>query len=1269
MCATTTAILISLAASSAAYAAPPTLWQVPGSGFDNGSEAGQLSDPRGIATDPGTGHVFVVNRGNARVDEFTAWGEFVKAFGWSVDSTSPAAELQICSAQTGCKSGSKGNGDGQFAEASAIAVDSSHHIYVSDEQSHRIQVFDQAGAFLFMLGGKVNKTKVEAAAPIAQQNRCPVDPSDMCQGGQAGTGPSEFSIEGFIVSSTAPFEPVDYLAMGPGDTLYAGDVGRIQKFSAQGVFEGEIGGTTLLGKIVSGLEVDPAGDLYGSLKGPETPQNEYSLVKVDPTGAIIRSYPVGDRALLGSLALGQAGELYVFLDPEKGPTGAPIFEPRVIEFDASGAQFLPTKEEEEGEEQVPPQLPFAQVALFPNFSPPTRFHGLATSAACGLNAADIFASYYSEFSGAPSLLRAYGPSPDPTICPPPEVPPTITGQFASSVGTDQAVLQAEINSHFWPGTTYLVEYGLGKCSEGGCPNTEPIPPARLESGSDLPVLTGGVDLQGLASGTTYHFRFVAATRFEGGSEGEAVVKGVGGEPGLDGSEATFTTREAPLPARLNCSNQQFRIGFSGRLPDCRAYEMVSPVDKGGADIVAVNTTVTEVPARLDQSATSGEAITYSAYRALANPAAAPYSSQLLSRRGGDGWATESISPGRGEALESIVETGDTEFQAFSDDLCQGWLRLAFLAEPQLDPAELRKYPNLFNRESCPPQTGGVYRALTTVEPPHLPVTERQFFNPQVQGFSADGRCAVFRAPDALTPDAPIRPVTNIENILYEDCGGTLRLVAILPNGTPSQSPSTAGVGIQSEALSQNQLRGAGAYSAVSQDGTSIYWTARGEGPGTLYRRIHADKPQSAIASGECIEPENACTLPVSQLVSTAAARFWTASPDGSRAIFAIGERLYEYNAVDAAEPEVSLLAEGVADPLGMLGASKDASRIYLASRKALASGAVAGKPNLYLLQVGEEARFIGILDPSDLNNHGSAILRSKALAYEPGYRAARVSPDGLQAAFMSSAPLTGFDNTDQRNGEADREVFVYDAQADGGQGRLVCVSCEPTGARPLGQNITDAPASPPVWAAARIPTWTSSLYPGNPLTSDGSTVRLFFDSFVPLSPLDVNGRADVYEWQSAGGQAACEEAGAETYVAAAAGCLSLISSGEGDQDSEFIDADPTGRNVFFATGASLLPQDRGLIDIYNAREGGGFPVAQAQPPCEGEACQQGIPAPSVPGPASNIPRKGNPKPTKHCPKGKRLVKRKGGRTACVAKKHKKHRKDKRHAGTKKGGRR
>jgi hypothetical protein len=389
------------------------------------------------------------------------------------------------------------------------------------------------------------------------------------------------------------------------------------------------------------------------------------------------------------------------------------------------------------------------------------------------------------------------------------------------------------------------------------------------------------------------------------------------------------------------------------------------------------------------------------------------------------------------------------------------------------------------------------------------------------------------------------------------------------------------------------------------------------------------------------------------------ARFWTASPDGTRAIFSVAGKLYEYVATNPAKPKATLIAEGITENagLGMLGASEDASRVYFASAAVLAPGAVGGEPNLYFLERGEAARFIGILDISDLNDavQGS-FFESKAISYPPAFRAARVSPDGRYAAFMSSARLTGFNNTDQRNGRADREVFLYDAGGKGGQGKLLCVSCDPSGARPVGQNITFNESVAPVWAAARIPTWPSALYASNALTAEGLGARLFFDSYVPLVPRDTNGKGDVYEWEAAESQSACEALGAERYVSTSGGCLSLISSGQSPQDSEFIDADPSSKNVFFATGQSLLSQDSGLIDIYVAREGGGLPPPQPKSPgCEGEACQSPPEPPEDPTPASsafhgagNVHEGAKPRKSR-CAKGR--VQRKG---RCVAKHPHKH---------------
>jgi hypothetical protein len=440
--------------------------------------------------------------------------------------------------------------------------------------------------------------------------------------------------------------------------------------------------------------------------------------------------------------------------------------------------------------------------------------------------------------------------------------------------------------------------------------------------------------------------------------------------------------------------------------------------------------------------------------------------------------------------------------------------------------------------------------------------------------------------------------------------------------------------------------------AVSSDGTRVFWTASGDGDARLYLRLNADQEQSEVSGGECTEAAKACTLPV----STGAARFWAGSEDGSRAIFTEGEKLFEY-LVEEDEGELFAEAFQIADGVkGLLGASKDGKRIYFVSTKKLDDEAKAGELNLYYRDAESEGEeevegapvFIATLAEEDVLN-GQASFNA-AVTPVPFNRAARVTPDGLAAAFQSRAALTGAENIDQNSGEVDAQVFVYDADAEGGAGRLICASCDPSGARPVGRNIGNNISQ--AWAAATIPAWESDLYASRALSDDGS--RLFFNSFGPLVSRDTNGKQDVYEWQAADSQRACEEAGAQRYAQAAAGCISLVSSGESVQDSKFIDASPSGADIFFASSDSLLSQDPGLVDIYDARVNGGFPPPRGRPaPCEGETCQSPASPPNDPTPSSasfqgaGDPSGAKPRP-RECGKGKRKV-RSAGKARCVPK--------------------
>jgi hypothetical protein len=520
-------------------------------------------------------------------------------------------------------------------------------------------------------------------------------------------------------------------------------------------------------------------------------------------------------------------------------------------------------------------------------------------------------------------------------------------------------------------------------------------------------------------------------------------------------------------------------------------------------------------------------------------------------------------------------------------------------------------------------------------------------------------------PSPSAPQAPLPLAQGVNSTLAQayliDGEGGTHAICLLPSGTLSAGCS-AGTATQAVLNSyENSVKG-----ALLDDGTGVFWSPAGFGSGAskIFLRTNPTQPQSDVnGEGECTEADKACTT----VVSDSTSQFWVAAADGSKVIYRTGQILFgalgDLFEFEVATEEARKIAGGVS---GVMGASEDASRIYFASTEVCSAepnsegeAAQAGKPNLYFYEEGEscaagEMAFVATLAADDARFGpeavgGANVQDPSALSINPVGRRARVSPDGATAAFVSVAPLTGYDNRDIVSGEPDAEVFRYDAAS----GQLSCVSCNPSGARPNGKRYTDAVKN---WVASEISTFQHQLYATRALSDDGSHV--FFESFDDLLLGDTNGRKDVYEWIEVDGadeatrEQECEDLGAQ-HFASAEGCLALISSGESKGDSEFIEATPDGSDVFFSTGSSLIEADPGLIDIYDARIGGGFPPpTPPDPPCEGEACQSPPPPPPEVTPSSSaFQGPGNltqAKKPRRCPKGKRKVRRKG-KVRCVRK--------------------
>jgi hypothetical protein len=621
--------------------------------------------------------------------------------------------------------------------------------------------------------------------------------------------------------------------------------------------------------------------------------------------------------------------------------------------------------------------------------------------------------------------------------------------------------------------------------------------------------------------------------------------------------AALLLTSASASAQQACPNEELRAGSGTMLPDCRAFEMVSPAEKEGYYV----TTGHDINLPNVWASVTGNAVVYQANGAFPGSVASGVESFYLASRGPAGWSNRPLVPP--QAYSYANEYVAPYYLAFSPDLSDGIL-LDATDSPALVSGEQetvgRRAANLFVRDDTTDSYSLVNAPASGVEP--LP------YKPIFDGASADLSTVLFNAKAALTPEALTDSVEN----LYESVGGVVGLVNLVP---PAGQTSCGPVGPACVAVPQARfgvedatLKEEGSGNkfarAVSSDGSRIVFNAGGK----LYlrvddeRTVQLDVPQGAGPGGGGV------------LASLAA--------DGSRVFFTdedsagltadtgsgSGESLYSYET--ATETLTDLTPGAQSGLLGVVGeASEDGSYIYFVAtgvltsvQNSLGQEAQAGAENLYVSDNGAISFVHTVVDPS-------GDLVDSRQSYLDYHGAARVTPDGRHLAFFAE-DISG-------NDVGYGELFEY--SADAGRVERIC-SC---GASGFMQFLGNSVSFEQMAGAFRYT---------NFLSDDGS--RVFFESSTALVPRDTDGQSNVYEFEQ-DGAGSCH---------VASGCLYLISTGTSVAGSYFGDASPSGDDVFFTTSQQLSASDTdGEYDLYDARVEGGFPSPPSPAPCLGDACQ------------------------------------------------------------------
>jgi hypothetical protein len=628
-------------------------------------------------------------------------------------------------------------------------------------------------------------------------------------------------------------------------------------------------------------------------------------------------------------------------------------------------------------------------------------------------------------------------------------------------------------------------------------------------------------------------------------------------------------------------------GFRSYLPDCRAYEMVTPQFKDGAPFSQGYTEVSPDGSKMISQSLGVLAGTGSD-QFLQNQISAAY--ELT--RSSSGWRVSSLEP-------LLNEFGKTEIASVSSSLD----RTAWLAEQLSEPQLLIREPEGKFIDVGPtiprgsgedqPKLVGADGSLNLLLLSVLANGPGKLWNGDI---TAVGRRSLYAYTDTPQHEPLMVAVKN---------EGRLQANADAEPITACGSELGAGES------------GTG-YNAISDEGDVIFFTVREAGCGSLpapkvnelYARVNGEKTldisEPPLTGSESI-PGRECTgiCATDEESTPSSAIYQGASSDGTQVFFtttqplinsAVGGGRYLYEETIAREGlhshVTSLNLVGNGGVAGVVRSAADGSLVYFVSTNVLAGNlnsvgklnseeqkAVEGEDNLYAYNTSQsKVVYIATLANSDSEDWKGS---------DAGRTAQASLPDGRFLVFISHHRLT----QDNQSAEGVGQLFEYDAQV-GEYGQLNRVSTgyqdggavsEEGEAPKIGrQNFEASGTGPASQALARSQRLS---------VTEAGTV--FFQSKAKLTPLALPRFNNVYEYHDGGVYLISD--GQDTAM--------LPDEEEPESVVQLISTTSSGQDVFFQTADSLVPQDGDTqLDYYDARVEGGFPAPPTAIQC-GEDCQ------------------------------------------------------------------